>query len=408
MIEDIIFINYIMNINYRNSFNELKINELKNNKIMDDNMYENILNKFKKNHDDIFIISKNIETFEKKQSLKSDCSDEIYKNYYKNNNENITNNFPNLDEEKNISNFYKNMNLNNKEKEYINEIESIIGMKLELFESKINILKDKLINKLKELLELENKILDLCDKYDNNYQMIYKMKEIIGENFSNLTDNLDNYINDFISNNKLHNIIIDYKNLLIECNMLKSCISMYYNSQITKNNIPMCKICWSNISNIVCIPCGHLICKNCLTLVLIPYTEERSYTFLINPLNISNLSNQSNSSNRSNIQEDISERPSEEQYEEERPRNQPPRRNIMPILAERLNNERINDTIIMNTEHQELDDHVENDENDDLDRNIRRSVNLPSNNAIQTIYKPISKCSFCRQNIDRIYKIYLI
>jgi len=80
----------------------------------------------------------------------------------------------------------------------------------------------------------------------------------------------------------------------------------------------------------------------------------------------------------------------------------------MPILSERLNNERISDTIIMNS----TDDlNVEQEEIDDdrgsLDTDIRRSVTFPTNNSTQAVYKPISKCSFCRQNIDKIYKIYL-
>jgi hypothetical protein len=57
-----------------------------------------------------------------------------------------------------------------------------------------------------------------------------------------------------------------YKLLILECNFLKTCISKYHSIQVMKKNSPICKICYTNVSDHVTIPCGHLVCKKCIIL----------------------------------------------------------------------------------------------------------------------------------------------
>ena len=133
-------------------------------------------------------------------------------------------------------------------------------------ETMITKIKKRLELKWENLIKLEQKIKKNCKIYDKNFKMIKQMKETIGDEYSDLNNNLNNYIDDIIKKNNMMDDIKTYKLLILECNFLKTCISKYHSIQVMKKNSPICKICYTNISDHVTIPCGHLVCKKCIIL----------------------------------------------------------------------------------------------------------------------------------------------
>jgi len=334
-------------MDFKEGLNNLKYDILLNTtNVSKTDIFEKIMEKFKIDYNDVFSILDEVKKFEKDRNLFESKDNEEYKRYYKNETSESTD--------------------NEREKSCINKIEKLINIKLNDFEDKIIIIKNLLKESLIRLIELQEQIKQKCTNYDENFKMILQMKDKIGPQYNDLNISLDRYIDDVIKKNNMLEFIDEYKTLLIECNILKNCITKYHNSQITKDSNPVCKICMINDINIVCIPCGHTVCSNCLTFYLLPFNDVKKIGFYINPLNsqenihINNI-NTVNDNNNNNISLD---------------------NNIHPQILRSGNAEQNGRGVERSR-----------------DAGMPRIPSLP-------IYKAGSKCSFCRQSIKQIYNIF--
>jgi hypothetical protein len=69
-----------------------------------------------------------------------------------------------------------------------------------------------------------------------------------------------------------------------------------------QKNEPICKLCYTNISDNVCIPCGHLFCKKCiiLTKTFSPSYYSVDYSSLNNIFRTINNNRQNNTTQTNN------------------------------------------------------------------------------------------------------------
>ncbi len=245
------------------------------------NVFDSLMKKFNICHDKIFAnfkITNKVKKFEKNSNLFNHKNNTDFKNIYYPDDEApdqdqtlIPIDDTTKDNMSNIENipeaykyFYKNMS--SSEYNHIKNIEQKLNINFIHIETSINKIKERITRKWDILLKLEKKIKKDCGLYDKNFKMIQDMKDTIGENYTTLNESLSKYIDDLIEKNNMIEDIKKYKLLIMECNFLKNCISKYHSVQVMKKNSPICKICFTNISNLAIIPCGHLICNKCLIL----------------------------------------------------------------------------------------------------------------------------------------------
>ena len=245
------------------------------------NVFDSLMKKFNICHDKIFAnfkITNKVKKFEKNSNIFNHKNNTDFKNIYYPDDEAPDQDQTLIpiddtikDDMSNIENipeaykyFYKNMSPS--EYNHIKNIEQKLNINFIHIETSINKIKERITRKWDILLKLEKKIKKDCQLYDKNFKMIQDMKDTIGENYTTLNESLSKYIDDLIEKNNMIEDIKKYKLLIMECNFLKNCVSKYHSIQIMKKNSPICKICFTNISNLAIIPCGHLICNKCLIL----------------------------------------------------------------------------------------------------------------------------------------------
>jgi len=273
---------------FSENFTEIQDNFLENisNNISEtDNVFDMLMQKFNICHDRVFApfkITKKVQHFEQNQNIfDSDENLDFHQMYYPDNesptldqtNVNVTLQEQKEEEKEDIvintiddsyDFFYKKMTKT--ELHHIQNVEKDMNINFSNIEIMITKIKKRLELKWENLIKLEKKIKKDCRIYDKNFKMIKQMKETIGNEYTDLNNNLTNYIDDIIEQNNMMNDIKTYKLLILECNFLKTCISKYHSIQVMKKNSPICKICYTNISDHVTIPCGHLVCKKCIIL----------------------------------------------------------------------------------------------------------------------------------------------
>jgi len=269
---------------FSDDFTEIQDNFLENisNNIPEtENVFDTLMQKFNICHDRIFApfkITKKVQRFEQNQNIfDSDENLDFHQMYYPDNetstlDQTHSNQIPQEEKEDVDINtiddsynfFYKKMTKT--ELHHIQNIEKDMNINFSNIETIITKIKKRLELKWENLIKLEQKIKKDCKIYDKNFKMIKQMKETIGNEYTDLNNNLNNYINDIIEQNNMMDDIKTYKLLILECNFLKTCISKYHSIQVMKKNSPICKICYTNISDHVTIPCGHLVCKKCIIL----------------------------------------------------------------------------------------------------------------------------------------------
>ena len=269
----------IQDISFTDSFSNTQQNlyEYSANNISNcENVFDAILAKLNICHDRVFApwkITNKVKNFEKQQNAYNNEENNDFNHMYYPNNEDPTieqkeeepeldNNIDTVD--KTYEYFYKN--LSKTESEHIQNIEKELDIDFLNIETAIQKIKKRLLIKWEELNNTERKVKKSCMIYDKNFKMIKNMKETIGDQYSDLNNNLNTYINDIIKKNNMNDDIKNYKILIMECNFLKTCVSKYHNIQVMKKNTPICKICYINKSDYCIIPCGHLICNTCLIL----------------------------------------------------------------------------------------------------------------------------------------------
>jgi len=258
-------------------------NEAKENKPETINLFDYLMKKLNICHDRIFAdyrISTKIKTFETNSNTFTNTDNNEFKQIYymddepqdqdqiqiqKNLTETIVKETKDVKNEEDAYNyFYKNMSP--PELAHIKKVEQKLDINFIEIHKSMNKIKNRLNRKWEMLIKLEKKIKTDCSLYDKNFKMIKDMKETIGENYEILNNSLNKYVEDLIDKNNMIEDIKKYKLLIVECNFLKNCISKYHSIQVMKKNSPICKICFTNISNLAIIPCGHLICNKCLIL----------------------------------------------------------------------------------------------------------------------------------------------
>ena len=267
---------------FSDNFVEVQNNLLENitnNISRTDNIFDILMQKFNICHDRIFApykITNKVQRFEQNQNIFNSNENQDFLPIYHSDNESSTLDqthsyeisenedidINTIDESYNF--FYKKMTKT--ELHHIKNIEKDMNIDFSNIEKIITKIKKRLELKWENLIKLEKKIKKDCKIYDKNFKMIKQMKETIGDEYTDLNNNLINYINDIIEQNNMIDDIQTYKLLILECNFLKTCISKYHSIQVMKKNSPICKICYTNISDHVTIPCGHLVCKKCIIL----------------------------------------------------------------------------------------------------------------------------------------------
>jgi hypothetical protein len=275
---------------FSENFTEVQDNFLENisNNISEtDNVFDMLMKKFNICHDRVFApfkITKKVQRFEQNQNIFDSNENQDFRQMYYPDNESPTLDQTNVnvtlqeqeqkeEEKENIvintiddsyDFFYKKMTKT--ELHHIQNVEKDMNINFSNIEIMITKIKKRLELKWENLIKLEKKIKKDCKMYDKNFKMIKQMKETIGNEYTDLNNNLTNYIDDIIEQNNMMNDIKTYKLLILECNFLKTCVSKYHSIQVMKKNSPICKICYTNISDHVTIPCGHLVCKKCIIL----------------------------------------------------------------------------------------------------------------------------------------------
>ena len=245
------------------------------------NVFDSLMKKLNICHDRIFSdykITNKVKRFEKNSNNFNNKNNQDFKDLYYPDNEAPDQDQTKIqpddsikDEISKIENipeaykyFYKNMSPT--EYNHIKKVEQKLDINFIEIEKSMEKIKERLTRKWEILSKLEKKIKKDCGIYDKNFKMILDMKNTIGENYTILNNSLTKYIDDLIENNNMIEEIKKYKLLIMECNFLKNCISKYHYIQVMKKNSPICKICFTNVSDLAIIPCGHLICNKCLVM----------------------------------------------------------------------------------------------------------------------------------------------
>jgi len=400
-----------------------------------DNIFNTLITKFKICCDRIFApykITKKIQNFEQSQNLYDiNSNQDFLPLYYPQNQSPTVNQINEINEEKcdedittieqSYDFFYKKMTKT--EFQHIKNIENELNINFANIEKTITKIKERLELKWENLIKLELKIKNDCKIYDKIFKMIKQMKETIGDEYIDLNNNLNTYIDDIIQQNNMINDIKTYKLLILECNFLKTCISQYHNIQVMKKNSPICKICYTNVSNHVTIPCGHLVCKKC---IILTKTFAPSNNTLRNPnleindpitysITVFNNNNEQNNESNNNLVPSSIILPNNLQLNSNPYQNNNatgtqtdnnPLININPINIPIIQNNNVNTSNNNSNNNIHSSDRQRNVRNNNEERRVNRRRILPRRIIRSNSINPKDKCPFCRQEIDKIYKIY--
>ena len=413
-----------------------------------ENIFDILMHKFNICHDRIFApfkITNKVQRFEQNQNIFNSNENKDFHEMYYSDNESEKSEQTYSEEKENINLintvdksydfFYENMTKT--EFDHIKNIEKDMNINFCNIETMITKIKKRLELKWENLIKLEQNIKKKCKIYDKNFKMIQQMKETIGDEYTDLNNNLNNYINDIIEQNNMIDDIKTYKLLIIECNFLKTCISKYHSIQVMKKNSPICKICYTNVSDHVTIPCGHLVCKKCIILTKtfsapsfgtqnLNLSTSDPITYSITVFNNPNPNQNSNSElsnniptilptnlNNSETNNNIST-----QTETNTNTNTNTLSNIFNFETNNNSTTNITNTANTNTNNSErrrerLAERAERRErfvrrNNETgrERRERRSSILPRRILRRNFSPQKDKCPFCRQEIENTYRIY--
>ena len=239
-------------------------NKISNDISTDPNIYENTGSSHESN----------INLFNNLYKLYKDEQDRIFETFNENKEiinitDKISCDMKNVNLEYNPDKFLKDLQSKSDEEEH--KIINILNDKLNLNINSItdNIKKIKIYYKelFIETHKLENKIINILKKYDNQfknindiYKHLYELDDMGSDHLNKIDREFKVYAMNYFKKVNLQTKLEIYKKNIDIINVLKKQINKIHSI----NFIPYCNICMTNIVDVFIIPCGHTICSECL------------------------------------------------------------------------------------------------------------------------------------------------